>query len=325
MDKNSSETFTLGIDISKSKFDAALLRNGKLKHKKFANTPKGFSALKQWLSVLKVEAVHACMESTNVYGEPLGEYLFDEGYDVSIVNPSRIKSFGQSELLRAKTDKADAGCIARFCLAMSPSLWQPDPLEIRQLRALVRRLEALTQMRQQEVNRLDVAQEILVSDLEEHILYLDNAIKETKDQINRHIDKSPDLKNKKRLLESIPGVGEATISVVLSEFANINKFKSAKALACYIGLAPRLRQSGSSVRGRTVMSKAGRSHLRKIFFMPALVALRYNPILADLKQRLTTYGKAKMAIVGAAMRKLVHIIYGVLKNEMPFDANFALK
>lgn len=323
MDRENENKAVLGIDISKSKFDVALLRNGKFKHKKFTNSPEGFKSLTQWLSAFDVYSLHACMESTNVYGEPLGEYLFDNGIDVSIVNPSRIKSFAQSEMSRTKTDKSDASCIARFCVAMSPALWSPDPLEIRQLRAIVRRLESLTQMRQQEINRLDVAQDILVDDLEDHIRYLDQAIKETKALIKEHIDNNPDLKRKKQLLQSIPGIGESTIAVVLSEFANITKFKNAKALACYIGLAPRLRQSGSSVRGRTVMSKTGRSHLRKVFFMPALVALRYNPVLVDLKVRLTSYGKAKMAIVGAAMRKLVHIIYGVLKNETSFDAHYA--
>ncbi len=113
--------------------------------------------------------------------------------------------------------------------------------------------------------------------------------------------------------------------MVLSEFANIERFRNAKQLAAFISVAPRERQSGSSVRGRTVMSKTGRSQLRKAFFMPALVALRYNPILIQMKQRLTDAGKSKMAIVGAAMRKLVHLIYGVLKSGVPFDADYVAK
>ena len=125
------------------------------------------------------------------------------------------------------------------------------------------------------------------------------------------------------MLDSIPGIGEATINVILAEFAHITKFKNAKALAAFIGVAPREKQSGSSVRGRTSLSKTGRSKLRKAFFMPALVALRYNPILIAMKQRLTDAGKTKMSIVGAAMRKLVHLIYGVLKSGQPFDANYA--
>ena len=123
-------------------------------------------------------------------------------------------------------------------------------------------------------------------------------------------------------METIPGIGEATIHVVLSEFSDISRFRQAKQLTAFIGVSPKDRQSGTSVRGRAVMSKMGRSQLRKKFFMPALVALRYNPILVDMKQRLTEAGKSKMAIVGAAMRKLVVLIYGVLKSGVPFDPNF---
>jgi len=315
----------VGIDMSKKKFDVALLRGNKFKHRVFANTKAGHEAMVTWLKKNTVTKAHACMESTNIYGEALAEYLYDHGYTVSIVNPARIKGFAQSELARTKTDKADASLIARFCLAMAPDAWVPDPQEIRALKALVRRLESLIEMRQQEVNRLHVAQDIVVSDLEAHIAYLDQEIKTTKQHLRDHIDHHPDLKEKKTLLESIPGIGEATINVVLSEFACIEKFKNAKCLAAFIGVAPKERQSGSSVRGRTMMSKTGRSQLRKTFFMPALVALRYNPILMAMKQRLTDAGKSKMAIVGAAMRKLVHLIYGVLKSGVPFDADYVTR
>ena len=315
----------VGIDMSKKKFDAALLRDNKFKHKVFPNTKSGHEAMVTWLQKNAVSVAHVCMESTNVYGEALAEHLTDQGYTVSIVNPARIKGFAQSELARTKTDKADASLIARFCLAMAPDPWVPDPQEIRELKALVRRLESLMEMRQQEVNRLHVAQDIVAAPLEAHIAYLDQEIKTTKQHLRDHIDNHSDLKKKKTLLETIPGIGEATIAVVLSEFANIEKFKNAKQLAAFIGVAPKERQSGSSVRGRTRMSKTGRSQLRKAFFMPALVALRYNPILIAMKQRFTEAGKSKMAIVGAAMRKLVHLIYGVLKSGVPFDADYVMK
>lgn len=325
MNQHQNGKVIVGIDMSKKKFDAALLRGDKFKHNVFPNTKSGHEAMVTWLQKNTITVAHVCMESTNVYGEALAEHLFDQDYTVSIVNPARIKGFAQSELSRTKTDKADARLIARYCLAMAPEAWTPDPLEIRELRALVRRLEALTEMRQQEVNRLHVAQDIVVPHLEEHIAYLDQEITTTQQHIRNHIDHHPDLKEKKALLDSIPGIGDATIPVVLSEFANIKKFKNAKQLAAFIGVAPKERQSGSSVRGRTMMSKTGRSQLRKALFMPALVALRYNPILIAMKQRLTEAGKAKMAIVGAAMRKLVHLIYGVLKGGVPFDADYVRK
>lgn len=178
-------------------------------------------------------------------------------------------------------------------------------------------------MQQQEKNRLEAASDIVEAQLLRHIDYLHQEIQQTKRLINQHIDHHPDLKNRKQLLASIPGIGDITISVILAEFGNVTQFKNAKALAAFMGVAPRTRQSGTSLTGRGMMSKTGRSKLRKAFFMPALVALRFNPVIKAMKIRLTKAGKSKMAIVGAAMRKLVPIIYGVLKNEVPFDARFA--
>lgn len=325
MSNSAPHTSILGIDVSKNKFNVALLRGGKYKHKAFPNNSRGFEQLSEWLRGLGVKELHACMESTGVYGEELAEYLYDQGFGVSVVNPARIKGFAQSELIRSKTDKVDASLIARFCAAMEPSLWTPDPMETRELRSLVRRVDALLNMRQQEQNRLGVSNKVLKKSIRKLIRYIDREIEELKGEINRRIDRNPELRDKRKLLESIPGVGEATIHIVLSHFASIERFKDVKSLTSFLGIAPRHYQSGSSVTRRTRMSKVGRSSLRKAFYMPAVVALRYNPVIAGIGARLTKAGKHNMLIIGAAMRKLVHIIYGVLKNKIPFDPNYALK
>ena len=324
MNEQLRHTSVLGIDISKKKFDAALLREGKYRHKEFSNSGEGFEGLIRWLGKLGIESTHACMESTGVYGEELAEHLHDRGFKVSIVNPARIKGFAQSELIRSKTDKVDASLIARFCAAMRPSLWTPDPEEIRELRSLVRRIDALLNMRQQELNRLGVSNDILKKSIRKLIRYIDKEIDALKKEINRRIDDDPGLRDKRKLLESIPGVGEATIHIVLSHFASVENFPNPKRLASFLGIAPRHYRSGSSVRGRTRMSKVGRCSLRKAFYMPAVVALRYNPVIAEIKLKLTKAGKHNMLIIGAAMRKLVHIIYGVLKNKIPFDPNYGI-
>lgn len=313
----------LGIDISKKKFDIALLRDNKIKNKYFTNDLDGFKELLSWLSNNKVDHLHACMESTSTYGEPLAEFLFDNQYKVSIVNPARIKGFAKSELSRTKTDKSDASLIARFCAAMNPEDWTPLPINLRELRDLTRRLDAVIEMQQQEDNRLHSATAATKEQIEAHIVYLEHQMKEIKSKIKEYIDNDPDLKQKKDLLNSIPGIGEKTISVILSEFADISRFKSAKHLASFLGIAPKHFQSGHSVRGRSCMSKIGNSNLRKAFFMPAMVALKYNPIFMEFKERLLKSGKSKMLIVGAAMRKLIHIIYGVLKSNRPFDPEWA--
>ncbi len=320
------ERHILGIDISKQHFDVALLLpSGKRKNKKFSNNTKGFEQLAAWLNSHGVESLHACLEATNTYGHPLGEFLYDRGFDVSLVNPARIKGFAQGELLRTKTDKQDASLIARFCQAMSPSLWVPEPRSVRDLKALVRRLDALIEMHQQEVNRLDVADEVVKGDIEEHIQLLKSRMEELREAIRKHIDDDPDLRSQRELLLSIPGIGEKTVASILSYFATIDRFASARKLASFCGVAPREVQSGTSIKRYGRMSKVGPAALRKALFFPAMVGLRHNPLLKEMARRLEAAGKPKMVIIGAAMRKMIHLIYGVLKNKTPFNENFVQK
>lgn len=317
-----SEIHYLGIDVSKATFNVCLVLNEKFKHKRFKNSAEGVEDFTSWLERLGVTVVHACLEATGPYGERLAELLHDQSLQVSMVNPARIKGFSQSQLQRTKTDKKDATIIAQFCQMMKPKLWQPLPPKQRQLRDWVRRLESLIDMQQQERNRLESAVGEVMDQINDHLAGLHEQIEQTRQRIKDLIDDDPDLKQQHELLKSIPGVGEATIAVVLSEFGQIERFNNAKALAAYVGVAPRLRQSGQW-KGRTMLSKTGRSQLRKAFFMPALVALRHNPVFIELKKRLTAAGKTKMAIVGAAMRKLIHVIYGVLKTRTPFNPKTA--
>lgn len=314
----------LGIDVSKATFDVALLLEKKIKTKKFQNKNKGFLELTTWLNEKKVHNLHICLEATGVYGEALAQHLFDAGHLVSVVNPARIKGFAQSELSRNKTDQADAQLIARFCHAMNPQPWTPPPQNIKELQALVRRLEDLQGMYYQETNRLQVTSLLAQGSIENILSTLDEEIKKIKKNIQERIKQSPDLYEKSKLLETIPGVGEATISQILAFIGNMGDFKNAKQLAAFIGLNPRQRQSGTSIKGRTRMSKIGSSSLRKAFYFPAITAKRHNPIIKHFCDNLKKGGKCPALIIGAAMRKLVHLIYGVLKSGKPFDASLVM-
>ena len=313
--------FILGVDIAKQKFDAALLINGKLKHKVFANSQEGFSELAIWLKKHSVDRSHVCMEASSTYGEELAAYLHDAGHTVSIVNPARIKGFAQSELLRVKNDKVDAGVIARFCDKMRPEPWKPLPPEIRQLQALVRRVDALMVMRTQELNRIGTTHETILHSVQEHISFLDEEITALKKEITDLIKKDPNLKAKAGLLRSIPGIGEATIAAVLSELSLFEKCDRVRKVVAYIGLAPREFTSGSSIKGRPRLSKVGSARMRKALYMPSLVSMQYNPVIIAFCQRLSGKAKNGKVIVCAVMRKLVHIIFGVLKSGRPFDPN----
>src|SRR5215204_4283663 len=145
----------VGIDVAKAKLDVALkLPKGKWRTKVVANTPAGFEELRSWLAKQGVQLAHVCMEATGVYWEAVAHDLADHGFEVSVVNPAQIKSYGGATGVRTKTDAVDAKLIAEFCANTSPALWKPLPTNVRSLRALVARREALIDLRTQESNRL---------------------------------------------------------------------------------------------------------------------------------------------------------------------------
>lgn len=318
----------LGIDVSKAKLDVALLINGKVKSKVVPNTPAGHQLLLEWLGKSKanLEALHVCMEATGVYHEAVATTLHAANFKVSVVNPACIKGFGHSENIRNKNDEIDAGLIARYCLTMAPAPWVPPPIEQRQLRAWTLRVQALKDIRQQEANRLE-AHEVggmqeVAAHVTEHIVWLDAEIKKLENEINDHIDRHPRLKHDAQLIASIPGLGTTTVARILGHLGDIRRFANAKAFAAFLGVTPKQRTSGSSVRGRTMVSKTGSSSLRAALFMPSMVARQHNPILRQFAERLLTTGMAKRAVIAAVMHKLTHLIFGVLKTGRPFDANY---
>jgi transposase len=314
----------LGIDIAKLKFDAALLIDKKYKMKVFDNNAQGYRSLCEWLDRNGAKEPHICMEATGVYGEALSYYLLDRDYKVSVVNPAQIKGFGQSELARTKTDKADSKLIARFCQAMNPPLWCPAPENLRILHSLVERLEDLQKLERAELNRLEVSHDFVKKSIKKTTKFLAVEIKEIKKRIRQLIKDDPELRGKKDLLKTIPGVGNTIIAQILSMQCTPERFKNVKQLAAFVGLDPRHRQSGTSVFGRSTISKTGHSSLRKSLYMPAIVAKQHNPILKAFYERLLAAGKSKKLAICAVMRKLLHIIYGVLKSGKPFDANLAM-
>ena len=319
------EVFHLGIDISKAKFDVALLRDeGKLRHRVFSNTPQGYQQLSDWLLKQKAASVHACMEATGTYGEALSLYLHQAGHRVSVVNPAVIKAFATTEMTGTKTDKRDASLIARYCQKHQPAAWTPPPPEISELQALVRRLEALLEMLQQERNRLSagISSASVKESVEQHINHLDEQITHTQSLIRDHIDQNPKLKQQCDLLGSIPGIGETTAAKMLAEIVDINHYQSARQVAAFAGLVPRHKESGSSVRGKARLCKVGAARLRKAMYLPAIVATRHNPIIKVMSERMREAGKCPMVVIGAAMRKLIHIAFGVLKSGKPFDPHY---
>ena len=152
-----------------------------------------------------------------------------------------------------------------------------------------------------------------------------NQIKALEAQIEELIDNHPDLKRQRELLVSIKGISDTTAAKFLAEVPDIRQFDTAAQLAAYAGVTPRQKRSGTSVRGKGHLSKMGNSRLRTAFYMPAISAMKWNPIIIPLVQRLQKRGKLPKVIIGAVMRKLIHLAFGVLKSGKPFDPNYLQK
>jgi transposase len=266
-----------------------------------------------------------CLEATGVYSEAIALFLHEAGYRVSVVNPARTKAFADSRLSRQKTDKTDALVIAHFCQTQQPTRWQPPDPAQRELQALVRQLRALQAIHRQERNRLEanLTSETVTAMLRQHLTFLEQQMEAIQHLIHDQIECHPDLKRQRDLLDTIPGLGEVTIATLLAEIRDIRAFDNAPQLAAYAGVTPRHYRSGTSVHGRTRMSKRGNALLRAALYFPAMVALRHNPIIRAFGERLKASGHAPKSIIGAAMRKLLHLVFGVLKSGRPFDPAYS--
>lgn len=315
-------TAVLGIDVSQDYLDTLLLREEHAPEAaQFENSAKGFNSLRHFLKKRQLKSLHACLEATGYYGDDVAHALHKLGYQVSVVNPARIKAYADSRLSRNKTDALDAALIADFCRTQQPEAWTPPPPEQRELQVLVRHLDNLKAMRQQEVNRRQagIPSQTVLKTLDEHIVFLDQQIEEVLRHIRDHVERHPDLRQQRDLLTSIPGIGDLTAYKLLAEIQHIQTFDSARQLAAFAGLTPRQRTSGSSIRGRSRLSKRGSSRLRSALYFPAIVAMRHNPILRVFAQRLTANGKPKLSVIAAVMRKLLHLVFGILTSGHPFD------
>lgn len=314
----------LGIDVSKDTLDLLLVTEKRTLHKVINNNLLGCQNLEKWMKANQAEEAHVCLEATGQYGETVSEYLYERGYQVSVVNPARIKRYGESKLHRNKTDKADAALIAEFCQKENPGLWKPLNPEIKHLRALTRRLADQKANLRQEMNRLKSGEKDtwVLDDLQVHIEYLQQRIQATEDEIKDFMKQNPGLKANQDLLKSISGIGDLTANILLAELGNVSDFENAPQVAAFAGLSPQGFSSGTSVRKKTRISKQGRSELRNCLYMPAIVAMKHNPVVKNLAQRMALRGSHKMEIVVAAMHMLLRISYGVLKNQIPFDPNY---
>jgi transposase len=310
----------LGIDLAKRSFDATLLLQTGSHYASFPNTPEGFLQLATWLKGHNVSSLHACMEATNIYWQALAGWLHAQDYSVSVVNPARIKGYAMATMQRNKTDKLDSAIIASFCAKQQPTLWQPASQEQQRLRALTRHRDDLLQTQLQQQNRLrDTTDELVRASLESMLVMLAGQLEIVQEHITQQLRQQESFQTNLALLTSIVGIGAITAAKLLSEFTDLEDYESAKAAAADAGLTPSHYESGTSVRRRSKLSKMGKVGIRAALYWPAITAMRCSPALKAFAKRLAARGKPKMVIICAVMRKLVHICYGVLKHQTPYD------
>ena len=306
----------IGIDISKLKFDICAIFDGKTRKKVFKNNSIGFKELIAWATNLGLETPHFCMEATGCYCEGLAEFLHDNNQKVSVVNPLQIRRFRESKLVRQKTDSSDAEIISQFCLQNNPPLWDPKPLEIKELQEVNNEINNLKEEKTRFTNRLEktYVNKVVKSLIKREIRFVEKNLELLEKEAQRIINSSEKLKENYIKLIVIKGVGERTAITILADMPDVKNFKNAKQYAAFAGVTPSHYESGSSVRGKSRISRIGSSKVRKSLYMAALVVKNRNQHFAQFYSRLASKNKPPKVIIVAVMRKLLHIIFGMLKK-----------
>lgn len=325
---------SIGIDVSKDKLHVAWLQQLqplKAKPKSLPNTLQGHRELLKWLldnTGASVEQLRITLEPTNVYHEAVAYFLHDHGCQVCLVNAKQVSDFAASLGSLSKNDRKDSVILARFGAVMHPLPWQPAPPKIRRLHALLDRLDTLQANYHQEQNRLqtvasreDFSPQVKVS-LETSLAFLQEQMEALRKEIDDHVDRHPDLKTDEKLLVSIPGVGKLTAQRMIAVMRS-RPFTKASQVAAFMGIVPIERTSGTSVFKRPRISRRGNPELRGKLFMPVVSALQHNPVVRAFYDKLLAKQKHQRAAMTAAMRKLVHICFGVLKHQKAFDPAMA--
>jgi transposase len=320
-----------GFDISKATFDVARWGDQPFPAMALSRFPRTRAGARAWLATLSPEDLDGtavAMESTGGYSEELALWLLEAqpGLPVAIVNPFLVKSFGRSLALRNKTDRLDARLLARFGQDRQPQRWRPVPTAQAELRALARTRSYLVRLRVSLGNRLGehagpspaarMAQQSVAKALDTQILALERNIL----KLAKH---DGDLGRDLALAQSVPGVGPITAAMVLAEAGDLRRFSRRGDLAAFLGVSPRVFQSGTSVHGRTRMCRMGGGHARSALYMAAVAASRNKGALGSFYRRLVEAGKPKRSALGALMRKLLLAMRAVLIQGTPYEDHTA--
>lgn len=317
-----------GIDVSNLTLNVALTRNGKVLNREFPNTNAGHGKLKRFLQMKKDRTVRAVFESTGVYGLDMAlELSRSTNVEVSEANPRAVRRFAEASMTRGKSDTTDAAVLMEYARRMECRPYAPPSEEARSLRCITRRMRALSEMKTKELNRLHAAKrtkttpDTIIRSLETLIEQMNKSIEELISAAIAIVESNDELLRKFGLITSISGIAETSGLQILGEIACMPRDMDARQMVAMAGLDPVEFHSGSSVNVRKGISKQGSKYLRTALYMPAMVAGKFEPNVKAYCESLVGRGKKKSVALTAVMRKLLHSIYGMLKNDEEFDGS----
>ena len=318
---------TIGIDVSKECRDVVLRREQREQARTCAKTLAGFGELQRWLLTQQVrpERTQVAEDATGSYSDAISQFLYEQGYLVSVLNPAVLVAYRKSVNIRSKTDALDARLLARYGWEYRPATWKPLPAEIQTLRFLMARREDVQHMLQQERNRLHAGRmdSWIRSRVQQHVQQLEKELRLMWKRVLEHVKAHPELKCQWRRLQTIRGIGPISAACILAEVGDISRFDDPRALVSLAGLAVKRHDSGRSVHAKVKIDRHGRVGLRRILYLCAVSAIRWDAHMQGFAARLQARGKALKVVRVAVMRKLLHIVYGVWKHEADYDPTLA--
>lgn len=331
--------YSVGLDVSSKKINACISiidDRQKVSVKSscvISNTINGFKSLQDWISKHKKEdlPVVICMEATGIYHENCAYYLFEQGFDVSIILPNKAKKYLEAIGLKSKNDSIDAKGLAQMGAEQCLDTWQPMGTFFYQLRLLTRQHQNITELKTVLKNQLDALgfamhqSDPVNNQLKQTITLFETQIKELDKAIQSHIKSDEKIAEKVNNILLMKGLGVLTIATVLSETNGFELFNNYKQVVSYAGYDVVEAQSGTRV-GKTKISKRGNSRIRRAMHMPSLVVIQCKvKTFKDLWDR--TYEKhgVKMKSYVAVQKKLLVMIYHLWNKNESYDANYQIQ
>lgn len=297
----------VGIDVGKEKLDVKL--SGQKRVRDWTNDEAGRAELGDWVVAQEPELV--VVEASGGYEAAVVSELVERGQAVAVVNPTRVRAFARAEGILAKTDKIDAGVIARFGATMKPEPRARRDLNQLKLNQWVTRRRQLVLMATAEKNRLQTADPETQANIAKHIAWLQAEIEALEQQINQAIAANPCWSETAKRVESAPGVGSITASTLVADLPELGQLNRQE-IAALVGVAPFNHDSGQQRRKRRIFG--GRTSVRSVLYMATLSAIRHNPVIKSFYDRLIAKGKVKKVALTACMRKLLVILNAMVKN-----------